>query len=54
MVIVNYRNIKQYAKYILVYIKVMIVKTSKYDLSYTRYYIVIAIREFIIGFWTIR
>ena len=43
MVIVNYRN-KKYAKYISVYIKVKIMKTSKYDLSYMRYYIVIAIR----------
>ena len=54
MVIVNYINIKKYAKYILVYIKVKIVETSKYDLSYTRYYIVIAIREIIIIFWTIK
>ena len=42
MVIVNYRY-KKYVKYILVYIKVKIVKTSKYDL-------VIAIRELIIIF----
>ena len=49
MVIVNYRN-KKYAKYILVYIKVKIVKTLEYDLSYMRYYIVIAIREFLIIF----
>ena len=34
------------------YIKVKIVETSKYDLSYMRYYIVIAIRELIIIFWT--
>ena len=57
MVIVNYRN-KKYSKYISIYIKVKIVKTSKYDLSYMRYYIVIAIviaiRELIIIFWTIR
>ena len=45
---------KKYAKYISVYIKVKIVETSKYDLSYIRYYIVIAIREIIIIFWTIR
>ena len=50
MVIVNYRNIKKYAKYISVYIKVMIVETSKYDSSYTRYYIVIAFRELVIIF----
>ena len=50
MVIGNYKNIKQYAKYISVYIKVKIVETSKYDLSYTRYYIVIAIRELILFF----
>ena len=54
MVIVNYRNIKKYTKYISVYIKVKIVETSKYDLSYMRYYIVIAIRELIIFYWTIR
>ena len=53
MVIVNYRN-KKYSKYISIYIKVKIVKTSKYDLSYMRYYIVIAIRELIILFWIIR
>ena len=53
MIIVNYRN-KKYNKYISVYIKVKIVKTSKYDLSYMRYYIVIAIRELITIFWTIR
>ena len=40
-------------KYISVYIKIKIVKNSKYDLSYMRYYIVIAIREIIITFWTI-
>ena len=45
----NYRN-KKYAKYVSVYIKVNIVKTSKYDMSYLRYYIVIAIRELIIFF----
>jgi len=49
---VNYKN-KKYTKYILVYIKVKIVETSKYDLSYMRYYIVIAIRELIRMFWTI-
>ena len=54
MVIVNCRNIKKYAKYISVYIKVKIVEISKYDLSYMRYYIVIAIRELVIIFWTIR
>ena len=32
------------------YIKVKIVETSKCDLSYMRYYIVIAIRELIIFF----
>ena len=53
MVIANYRN-KKYSKYISVYINVKIVETSKYDLNYTRYYIVIAIREFIIIFWTTR
>ena len=54
MVIVNYRNIKKYAKYISVYIKVKIVEISKYDLSYTRYYIVITIRELVVMFWIIR
>ena len=54
MVIVNYSNKKKYVKYISVYIKVKIMKTSKYDLSYMGYYIVIAIREFVIIFWTIR
>ena len=49
MIIVNYRN-KKYNKYISVYIKVKIVETLKYDLSYMRYYIVIAIREIIIFF----
>ena len=49
MVVVNYRN-KKYAKYISVYIKIKIVKTSKYNLSYMRYYIVIAIRELILIF----
>ena len=53
MIIVNYRN-KKYAKYISFYVKVMIVEISKYDLSYMRYYIVIAIRESIIFFWNIR
>ena len=46
-------NIKKYENYILVYIKVNIVETSKYDLSYMRYYIVIAFRELILIFWTI-
>ena len=50
MIIVSYRNKKIYAKYISVYTKVKIVKTSEYDLSYMRYYIVIAIRELIIIF----
>ena len=49
-----YGNIKKYDKYILVYIKVKIVETLKYDLIYMRYYIVIAIGEFIIIVWTIR
>ena len=49
MVIVNYRN-KKYAKYISVYIKVKIVETSKYILSYMRYSIGIAIRELILIF----
>ena len=49
MVIVNYRNIKK-----IVYIKVKIEETSKYDLSYMRYYIVIAIRDLTIIFWTDR
>ena len=53
MVIVNYKNTKN-AKYISVYIKVKIVKISKYDLSYMRYYKVIAIRDLILIFWTIR
>ena len=52
MVITNYKNIKKYTKYISVYIKVKIMEISKYDLSYMRYYIVIAIRELIIIFWT--
>ena len=38
-------EIKKYAKYISVYIKVKIVEISKYDLSYMRYYIVITVRE---------
>ena len=54
MVIVNCINIKKYAKYISVYIKIKITETSKYDLSYMRYYIVIAIKELIIIFWTIK
>jgi len=45
---------KKYANYISVYIKVKIVETLKYGFSYMRYYIVIAIRELIIIFWTIR
>ena len=52
MVTVNYK--KNNAKYFSVYIKVKIMETSKYNLSYMRYYIVIAIRELIIIFWTIR
>ena len=51
MVIVNYRN-KKYDNYISVYIKIKIVKITKYDLSYMTYYIVIAIRKIIIVFWT--
>jgi len=54
MVIVNYRNIKKYAKYISVHINVKVVETSKYDLIYMRYYIVIAIGEIIINFWIVR
>ena len=54
MVILNYRNKRKYAKYILVYINVKIIETLKYDLSYMRYYIVIAIRELIIFFYTTR
>jgi len=54
MVIVNYRNIKKYAKYISVHTNVKIVETSKYDLSYMRYYTIIAIGETIINFWIIR
>ena len=45
---------KKYDMYISVCIKVKVVETSKYDLSYMRYYIVIAIGELIINFWTIR
>ena len=45
---------KKYDKYILVYINVKILETLKYDLSYTKYYRVIAIRELIIIFWTTR
>ena len=45
---------KKYANYISIYIKVKIQETSKYDLSYMRYYIVIVIRELIIIFWTIK
>jgi hypothetical protein len=33
MVVVNYKYRKIYAKYILVYIKIKIVKTLKYELS---------------------
>ena len=54
MFIVNYRNKKNYVKYISVYINIKIVEILKYDLSYMRYYIVIAIRELIIIFWTIK
>jgi hypothetical protein len=50
MIIMNYRN-KKYVKYISVYIKVKIVETSNYDLTYMRYCIVIAIRELIIFFY---
>ena len=46
MVIVNYRNKKKYTNYISMYLKVNIVETSKYDLSY----IFITIRELIIIF----
>jgi hypothetical protein len=53
MVTVDCR-IKEYAKYILVYIKVKIVEISKYDLSCTRHGIIIAIRQVIIIFWTIK
>ena len=49
MVIVNYRN-KKNVKYVFVYIKMKIVETSTYDLNYMRYYMVIAITEFIIIF----
>jgi hypothetical protein len=52
MVTVNYKE--NNAKYFSVYIKVKIMETSKYNLSYMRYYIVIAIRELIIIFWTIK
>jgi len=45
---------KNFAKYISVYINVMIVEILKYDMSYMRYYIVIAIREFIIIFWIVK
>ena len=48
MVIINYR--KKYAKYILVCINVKILEILKYDLSYMRYFIVIAIRELVIIF----
>jgi hypothetical protein len=37
MFIVNYK-LKKYTKYISVYIKIKIVETSKYNLSYMRYY----------------
>ena len=51
MIIVNYRSKKKYTNYISVYTKIKIVKTSNYDLSYTRYYyVVIAIKTFIIIF----
>ena len=49
MLIVNYRR-KKYVQYILVYINIKIVETLRYDLSYMKYYIVIAIRELIIFF----
>jgi len=49
MIIVNYRN-KKICYVYLVYIKIKIVKISKCDLSYMRYYIVIAISELIIFF----
>ena len=54
MVIVNYKNKKKYDMYISVCIKIKVVETSKYDLSYMRYYIVIAIGELIIIVWTTR
>ena len=53
IVIMNYRR-KKYIRYILVYMKVKIVKISTYDLSYRKYYIVILIRELMIIFWTIK
>ena len=49
MVIVNYRS-KKNVNFISVYMKVVIVETSKHDLSYMRYYINITIREVIIIF----
>jgi hypothetical protein len=54
MVIVNYRYKEKYDKYVLIYIKVNIIETLKYDLSCIRYYIVIVICRFIIIFWTIK
>ena len=53
MVIVNYSS-KKISKYIVLFMKVKIVETLKYDSSYMRYYIVIATRELIIIFWTNR
>ena len=50
MVIVNYRNKKICQVYFNEYKKVEISKISKYDLNYTRYYTVIAIKELIIIF----
>jgi hypothetical protein len=48
MIIMNYY--KKYTKYILMYIKIKIVKIWKYDLNCMRYYVVIAIWELIIIF----
>jgi hypothetical protein len=50
MVIMNYRYKEKYTNYISVYIKVKIVETLKYDLSYMRYYTGITICRFIIFF----
>ena len=50
MVIVNYRNKKISQVYFNEYKKVEILEISKYDLNYTRYYTVIAIKELIIIF----
>ena len=49
MVTLNYRNIKKYANYISMSIKVKIVETSKYYLSYMWYNIVVAIRENVVN-----